>query len=199
MKYLKGKKRIKNDINDKDCFEVEKIITRKVDGKNKFYLVKWVGYPLKDCSWEPFSHLQKISGMIETFEQNFPNSIDKKRLRKYLYVSNLISKKGSHIIKIKNPFLKKRVFKNKQIRKNDNIIICIDNSNYFNKKDEEKKEEEEEKENYEENKETEISIDNISIKEEKENLKIDENLNEINMINSDENNLPKLIKPIIVW
>ena len=110
MKYLKGKKRIKNDINDKDCFEVEKIITRKVDGKNKFYLVKWVGYPLKDCSWEPFSHLQKISGMIETFEQNFPNSIDKKRLRKYLYVSNLISKKGSHIIKIKNPFLKKRVF-----------------------------------------------------------------------------------------
>ena len=199
MKYLKGKKRIKNDINDKDCFEVEKIITRKVDGKNKFYLVKWVGYPLKDCSWEPFSHLQKISGMIETFEQNFPNSIDKKRLRKYLYVSNLISKKGSHIIKIKNPFLKKRVFKNKQIRKNDNIIICIDNSNYFNKKDEEKKEEEEKKENYEENKETEISIDNISIKEEKENLKIDENLNEINMINSDENNLPKLIKPIIVW
>ena len=199
MKYLKGKKRIKNDINDKDCFEVEKIISRKVDGKNKFYLVKWVGYPLKDCSWEPFSHLQKISGMIETFEQNFPNSIDKKRLRKYLYVSNLISKKGSHIIKIKNPFLKKRVFKNKQIRKNDNIIICIDNSNYFNKKDEEKKEEEEKKENYEENKETEISIDNISIKEEKENLKIDENLNEINMINSDENNLPKLIKPIIVW
>ena len=197
MKYLKGKKRIKNDINDKDCFEVEKIITRKVDGQNKFYLVKWVGYPLKDCSWEPFSHLQKISGMIETFEQNFPNSIDKKRLRKYLYVSNLISKKGSHIIKIKNPFLKKRVFKNKQIRKNDNIIICIDNSNYFNKNDEEKKEEE--KENEEENKETEISIDNISIKEEKETLKIDANLNEINMINSDENNLPKLIRPIIVW
>ena len=80
MKYLSGKKRINND---KDYFEVEKIITRKVDGQNKFYLIKWVGYPLVDCSWEPISHLQKISDMVETFDQNFPASIDKKRLRKY--------------------------------------------------------------------------------------------------------------------
>jgi len=194
MKYLSGKKHINND---KDYFEVEKIITRKVDGQNKFYLIKWVGYPLADCSWEPISHLQKISDMVETFDQNFPASIDKKRLRKYLYISNLISKRGSHIIKIKNPFLKKREFKNKKISKNDSIIICIDNSNYLNKKDEEKKEEE--KENEEENKETEISIDNINIKEEKQQINADENLNEINMLNSGENNFPKLIRPIIVW
>jgi hypothetical protein len=194
MKYLTGQKRIKND---KDYFEVEKIITRKVDGKNKLYLVKWVGYPLADCSWEPISHLQKILDMVVAFDQNFPASIDKKRLRKYLYVSHLISKRRSHIIKIKNPFLKKRELKNKKISENDNIIICIDNSSYLNKKDEEKKEEE--KENEEENKETEISIDNINIKEEKQQIKTDENLNEINMINSDENNFPKLIRPIIVW
>ena len=138
MKYPKGKKRIKNE---EDYFEVEKIITRKVDGNDKFYLVKWVGYPLKDCNWEPISHLQKIPDMIENFDQNFPDSIDKKRLRKYLYISNLISKKRSHIIKIKNPFLKKRVLKNKKIAKNEDIIICIDNINYLNKNNEEAKDE----------------------------------------------------------
>ena len=82
MKYLLSKKRFNND---KNYFDVEKIITRKIDGKNKYYLIKWVGYPLKDCSWEPVSHLQNISHMVEIFDNNFPSSIDKKGLKRYLY------------------------------------------------------------------------------------------------------------------
>ena len=194
MKYLRTKGSFKTG---KNYFDVEKIISRKVEGKNKFYLIKWVGFPLADCSWEPISHLHNVIDMVETFEQNFPDSIDKRRLKKYLYV---INQKGSHIIRIKNPFLEKRGYKNKRMKKKENIIICIDNSTNLNKKDEECKEEE--KEIQKENEETEISIENfndLNKKEDKQNLKINEISNELNTINSDENNNKKLIKPILIW
>ena len=57
MKYLNSKTNLK--IN-KDYYQVEKIITRKTVGKNRMYLIKWEGYPLKDCSWEPASHIDGV-------------------------------------------------------------------------------------------------------------------------------------------
>ena len=99
MKYLSTKRNLNTN---KDYYEVEKIITRKTFGKNRMYLIKWLGYPLKDCSWEPISNLSSISDMVENFDQNFPNSVDKRQLKKYLYI---IKHRESHIIRIKNPFL----------------------------------------------------------------------------------------------
>ena len=194
MKYLLSKKRFNND---KDYFDVEKIITRKINGKKKYYLIKWVGYPLKDCSWEPISHLQNISHMIEIFDNNFPASIDKKGLKRYLCA---INRKESHIIRIKNPFLKSKCFRKLKKKKESNIIINIDNSRInINLENIEKKEEkkEEEKEIGKNDKETEKYICNIN-EEDKQNLNLSENLNEVNMKVDYEKNNIKLKRPILI-
>ena len=194
MKYLLSKKRFNND---KDYFDVEKIITRKINGKKKYYLIKWVGYPLKDCSWEPISHLQNISHMIEIFDNNFPASIDKKGLKRYLCV---INRKESHIIRIKNPFLKSKCFRKLKKKKESNIIINIDNSRInINLENIENKEEkkEEEKEIGKNDKETEKYICNIN-EEDNQNLNLSENLNEVNMKVDYEKNNIKLKRPILI-
>ena len=194
MKYLLSKKRFNKD---KDYINVEKIITRKIYGKNKYYLIKWVGYPIKDCSWEPVSHLKNIIHMVEIFDNNFPSSIDKKGLKRYLCV---INRKESHIIRIKNPFLKSKCFRKLKKKKESNIIINIDNSRInINLENIENKEEkkEEEKEIGKNDKETEKYICNIN-EEDKQNLNLSENLNEVNVeINNDKNNL-KLKRPILI-
>ena len=194
MKYHEDKG---NSNHSKDYFIVDKIIARKLVGKKKLYLIKWKGYPVGDCSWEPISNLVNITNMVEDFDKNFPNSIDKRRLKKYLKV---IKQRSNHIIKIKNPFFKKIVFKNEKNTIEDNIIICIDNNNLFNKVTEEKKEEEKENdgENIKETKEIIIDDNNIFKGSDKNNFDYIENLNEFNSI-SDDKHRSELIRPIIAW
>ena len=194
MKYHEDKG---NSNLSKDYFIVDKIIARKLVCKKKLYLIKWKGYPVGDCSWEPISNLVNITNMVEDFDKNFPNSIDKRRLKKYLKV---IKQRSNHIIKIKNPFFKKIVFKNEKNTIEDNIIICIDNNNLFNKVKEEKKEEEKENdgENIKETKEIIIDDNNIFKGSDKNNFDYIENLNEFNSI-SDDKHRSELIRPIIAW
>jgi hypothetical protein len=194
MKYHEDKG---NSNHSKDYFIVDKIIARKLVGKKKLYLIKWKGYPVGDCSWEPISNLVNITNMVEDFDKNFPNSIDKRRLKKYLKV---IKQRSNHIIKIKNPFFKKIVFKNEKNTIEDNIIICIDNNNLFNKVKEEKKEEEKENdgENIKETKEIIIEDNNIFKGSDKNNFDYIEKLNEFNSI-SDDKHRSELIRPIIAW
>ena len=194
MKYHEDKG---NSNLSKDYFIVDKIIARKLVGKKKLYLIKWKGYPVGDCSWEPISNLVNITNMVEDFDKNFPNSIDKRRLKKYLKV---IKQRSNHIIKIKNPFFKKIVYKNEKNTIEDNIIICIDNNNLFNKVKEEKKEEEKENdgENIKETKEIIIDDNNIFKGSDKNNFDYIEKLNEFNFI-SDDKHRSELIRPIIAW
>ena len=194
MKYHEDKG---NSNHSKDYFIVDKIIARKLVGKKKLYLIKWKGYPVGDCSWEPISNLVNITNMVEDFDKNFPNSIDKRQLKKYLKV---IKQRSNHIIKIKNPFFKKIVYKNEKNTIEDNIIICIDNNNLFNKVKEEKKEEEKENdgENIKETKEIINDDNNIFKGSDKNNFDYIENLNEFNSI-SDDKHRSELIRPIIAW
>ena len=82
----------------------------------------------------------------------------------------------------------------------DNIIICIDNNNLFNKVKEEKKEEEKENdgENIKETKEIIIDDNNIFKGSDKNNFDYIEKLNEFNSI-SDDKHRSELIRPIIAW
>ena len=187
MKYLNSKTNLK--IN-KDYYQVEKIITRKTVGKNRMYLIKWEGYPLKDCSWEPVSHLDNISDMLENFNENYPNSIDKKRLKKYL---RIIKRKENHIIRFKNPFLKEGHFKKINKKPKNNIMIYIDNSEFI-ERTKEKKEEQKDLETEEINNSIEIKKD-----EEIANVIVNENINELNETASEEKKSFKLIKPILIW
>ena len=51
-----------------DIYEVEKIIgKRNVNGKIE-YKVKWLGYKMTECTWEPEENLVNVRDLIEKFE-----------------------------------------------------------------------------------------------------------------------------------
>ena len=66
----------KND-NLKGIYEVEKIINSKMYRNKKYYLIKWLCYPINECTWEPKSSLKNLNNMIDAFESEYPYSIDK--------------------------------------------------------------------------------------------------------------------------
>ena len=133
-------KGINEDFNyGNDYFDVERIITRKYKGDKKYYLIKWAGYPLKDCSWEPVSNLESIKFMVENFENNYPNSIRKRLLKKYF---RLIHGSKRNRYRNKNHLELKKNLQNKDDSNNNNLIIRIHNSINFNKEEKEKEKEE---------------------------------------------------------
>lgn len=41
-------------------YELEKIVARRMVGRRKEYLVKWLGYPSHQNTWEPLAHLEGV-------------------------------------------------------------------------------------------------------------------------------------------
>jgi hypothetical protein len=173
----------RNSFNSgNDYYDVEKIITRKYNGSKKYYLIKWEGYPLKDCTWEPASNLDNIPEMVEDFDNNFPKSIDKLQLKKYLRLRHE-RKKNRIKNKLKLKFNISGNHKEEEQKKQDDIIkeiqipLCND-----------------------ENKNEEIKLLNINDTEKNDKPK---NNNIISFSIEDEitdnNDAPKLIEPIIIW
>ena len=60
-----------------DLYEVEKIITSKYYKNKKYYLIKWLCYPINQSTWEPKSNLKNLNHLIEQFEAQYPYTIDK--------------------------------------------------------------------------------------------------------------------------
>ena len=55
-------------------YEVEQILDKRtLKGKTQ-YLVKWVGYPLHDATWEPVNHLKNTQQKVKDFERGRSNS-----------------------------------------------------------------------------------------------------------------------------
>jgi hypothetical protein len=42
-------------------FEVESILNHKDENGKRFYLVKWMGYPLEDATWEPVENIATVT------------------------------------------------------------------------------------------------------------------------------------------
>jgi hypothetical protein len=59
-----------------DTYEVEKIINCKYIRNKKYYLIKWLCYPINQSTWEPKSNLENLEYMINDFESKYPYSID---------------------------------------------------------------------------------------------------------------------------
>ena len=57
-------------------YEVEKIINCKIYKNKKYYLIKWLCYPIYESTWEPKSNLKNLNYMIEAFEREYPYSVD---------------------------------------------------------------------------------------------------------------------------
>ena len=70
-------------ILNADMYEVEKIINCKTFRNKKFYLIKWLCYPINQSTWEPKSNLKHLNSLIEEFERGYPFSIDQDMFNKY--------------------------------------------------------------------------------------------------------------------
>ena len=57
-------------------YEVEKIINCKIYKNKKYYLIKWLFFPINESTWEPKSNLKNLKNLIYEFESEYPFSID---------------------------------------------------------------------------------------------------------------------------
>ena len=176
MKYINSNT---NNKRNKELYEVDKIITRKIKKGKKFYLIKWEGYSIRYCSWEPLSHLNNILEMVEDFERNYPESIDKIELKHFL--------REYKSYQMERNFLKKKFSKIKKLKTYDSIKIII-NLNELENSNNNKKE------NEEQNNIIEFPIGN---KEKEIETEKQEKNSENKFYN--ENNFGKLIQPTIIW
>jgi chromodomain-containing protein len=55
--------------NEEPEYEVEEILDTKTVRRKRFYLVKWVGYPLYDATWEPIENLTNAGELITEYNQ----------------------------------------------------------------------------------------------------------------------------------
>jgi hypothetical protein len=68
-------------------YKVEKILESKEENGKIFYKIKWQGWSMKDCTWEPIENLDTIEEMVEEFNnrksQDIPasSSTDAKKKR----------------------------------------------------------------------------------------------------------------------
>jgi len=78
-----------------DFYEVEKIITRKYFKNKKYYLIKWLYYPINQSTWESQSNLKHLQYLINEFEAQFPNTIDQNMYN--IFCNEIKNKKGRKI------------------------------------------------------------------------------------------------------
>jgi hypothetical protein len=67
---------------DSGEFEVEKILTKRgADNHIQYmYLIKWKGYPIEDCSWEPASNLQNSNRILAAFNNKHEIELQRRLL-----------------------------------------------------------------------------------------------------------------------
>ena len=65
-----------NPDNMDNIYEVEKIINFKYYKNKKYYLIKWLCYPISESTWEPKSTLKHLNDMVNKFEVEYPHSVD---------------------------------------------------------------------------------------------------------------------------
>ena len=65
-----------NSENINEIYEVEKIINFRYYKNKKYYLIKWLSYPISESTWEPKINLKYINDMLIKFEKEYPYSID---------------------------------------------------------------------------------------------------------------------------
>lgn len=67
----KSKKSDESDAESETEWEVEKIMDSGIDGPTgvHLFLVKWKGFSMEECTWEPKKNLDKCHKLIREFEE----------------------------------------------------------------------------------------------------------------------------------
>jgi hypothetical protein len=72
--------------NPDNSYEVEDILEESFYNDKKWLLIKWKGYPLEDCSWEPVSNL--INGNVLLSEWNNKKHSIREKARQMIIKAN---------------------------------------------------------------------------------------------------------------
>ena len=83
-----------NSDNINEIYEVEKIINFKYYKNKKYYLIKWLSFPISESTWEPKSNLKYINNMLIKFEKEYPYSIDQNMYNIYCSAINKRKKRS---------------------------------------------------------------------------------------------------------
>jgi hypothetical protein len=60
-------------VEEETEWEVEKIIQRRGNGRRDEYLVKWLGYPDSENTWEPVTNLTNCRALLDQFQRKSRN------------------------------------------------------------------------------------------------------------------------------
>ena len=60
-------------------YVVEKILEKKEEEGNTLYKIKWKGWPMSSCTWEPVENLENIPEMLSRFEKGISEEEPKKK------------------------------------------------------------------------------------------------------------------------
>ena len=64
-------------------YEVEKIINYKIYKNKKYYLIKWLCFPIIESTWDPKSNIKHLSSLLNKFESDYPYSVDQEMYNIY--------------------------------------------------------------------------------------------------------------------
>ena len=178
-----------------DTYEVEKIINCKNIRNKKYYLIKWLCYPINQSTWEPKSNLKNLEYMIEEFESKYPYSID--NFMYNIFCNDTETKKK---LKNRNKNTNKKILTKKRNKDFNSSFEELDKMNLDRLKTHLYISNNEKRLNDNKPKNDDLIIDlRIERKENEEKLN-NSSENEINKKYSEEqkSNLPKLIRPKFV-
>lgn len=57
-------------MTDEDMYNIEKILDRRVMNGRIEYKIKWEGYPMSQCTWEPLKNLETVKELLTEFDNN---------------------------------------------------------------------------------------------------------------------------------
>ncbi len=69
-------------------YAIEKILDRRKIKDKYQYKIKWEGYPMTQCTWEPIENLKNALYLVEEFNKNHPMKNNKSKNNKDLKVLN---------------------------------------------------------------------------------------------------------------
>ena len=82
-----------NNDSEDELYNVEKILDKKKVGGKVLYKVKWEGYDINQCTWEPLKNLFNVQKFINEFERKNKQNNKKILNKKHKRNKSIVNKK----------------------------------------------------------------------------------------------------------
>ena len=84
-----------------EFYNIEKILERRVVNGKFQYKIKWEGYPMSQCTWDPLKNLESVKELVEEFDFLHPITPTQKPIK------SVVNKKDNTFTKKKKKRRKK--------------------------------------------------------------------------------------------